>query len=96
MVNLSQISKTSTERGVCLFAEITDPNVEPCDRDSVWRFDQRPGRLDSASFHAWCAIIDGCIPIRVRKSVAVSLSCQRWLPRLPLRAAAWSVCKTNS
>lgn len=93
MMNLSQISKMNTEPGcACWHKSHTDSSLQPCDRDSAWRFDQRPGRFHSAYFYVRCAIIDVCIPIRVRKTVTVSQSCQRWLPCFPFCAAAWSVC----
>lgn len=65
-------------------------------RLTVALFDQRPGRSDSAWFYVPRSIIDGCVPIRVRKAVTISPSYQRSLPRSPHPADAPFVCKTNS
>lgn len=94
MMNLSQMSEV--QEGVFVDHRQKSHMTLMFSRLTVTLFDQRPGRSDSAWFYAPCSIIDGCVPIKVRKAVTISPSCQRSPPRFPLCAAARFVCKTNS
>lgn len=63
---------------------------------AAWQFHQRPSRFDTVSFYVQCAIIDGCIPIRGRKAVIISLGCQRSLPHFSLCTASGLYAKQTT